>query len=908
MLKLNEIVKDYDVANTKVHALKGINITFRDSEFVSVLGPSGCGKTTLLNIIGGLDHYTSGDLIIDGTSTKDYSDRDWDTYRNHRIGFIFQSYNLIPHQTILENVELALNIAGVEKEERIKRAKEALDKVGLDGQYNKKPNQLSGGQCQRVAIARALVSNPEILLADEPTGALDTVTSGQIMELIKEISKDRLVIMVTHNPELAEQYSTRIVKLLDGNLVSDSMPYDAETNKKQEKTKKKKIGSKKSKLSLLSAFKLSARNLRSKFKRTLLVCIAGSIGITGVASVLSVSTGIKQYINNMQDDMLSGNPITISESTIDIEALTSFSDASATLGDVKESIEDGKINVNFLIDLLIKRSKDITSLQIKNDITEEYVDYVLNMPSSYYGAIMTSYGIDVTNNIYTDYNFADKTYKDKQVSLSSAKQMYISLLEATEYKNLSSVIYTLSDTFNQLPNSEDYIMSQYEYVTPKDKSSFPKNKDEIMIVINDESELSDLLLAQLGYYSQEEFLNIINKSADENSYKPELDKTQFTYEELLGKKFTYYTNNDVFNKVDENNPLYSISKFTYNNVASESWEGLDLKITAIVKPKKGLSYGSLQSGFYYTSEFVNHVISEGIKSDIVKYLETTETQSFNSVVVNGIETGITYMYSYKLGEGEQTHKKGLVGQVSQSTILMSMMGSSGSFGSSGGANAGGSESTSMPVVHTLSMRNLGGVDSPNKIVIYPVDFENKDFVVSYLSEWNSKNDIIIGDKTIKAEDRQDIMYTDTLSLVINLLNMLIDIVTIALVCFTSLSLVVSSVMIAIITYVSVIERIKEIGVIRSLGGRKKDVSHLFNAETFIIGGCAGLIGVGFTYLLSLLINTIVKGLGGISSIAILTPLTSLIMIAISIFLTFISGTIPARLAAKKDPVVALRSE
>ena len=527
MLKLKNITKDYKVADTKIHALKGISINFRDSEFVSILGPSGCGKTTMLNIIGGLDHYTSGDLVIDGISTKKYGDRDWDTYRNHRIGFIFQSYNLIPHQTVLENVELALNIAGVDKTERIKRAKEALDKVGLKGEYNKKPNQLSGGQCQRVAIARALVSDPEILLADEPTGALDTQTSIQIMDLIKEIAKDRLVIMVTHNPELAEKYSTRIVRLLDGEIVADSMPFEEE---KAVNPKPKKVIGKKSKLSFWSAFKLSARNLKSKFKRTLLVCLAGSIGIIGVSSVLSVSTGIQNYIYKMQDDMLSGNPITIMESTIDLNKLATMQNPMAG-ADVNKIIENGKVNVNYVIDYLIKSHEDLTSLQTENNITQEYIDYLYAMPKEYYAAITKEYGIDITNNLYTNYNFTNK--ENAKMSLSSALKTYTAMLDKTDYANLSTLIATLNTTFNQLPDDKDFIMSQYDFLTPESKSKFPTKANEIMLVVSDKTELSDIFLASLGYYTQDEFLNLLYKSTESEDYSSALDKEKFTYEELL---------------------------------------------------------------------------------------------------------------------------------------------------------------------------------------------------------------------------------------------------------------------------------------------------------------------------------------------------------------------------------------
>ncbi len=884
MLRLKKIVKNYEVADTTVEALKGIDITFRDNEFVSILGPSGCGKTTLLNIIGGLDKYTSGDLYIENISTKKFNDRDWDTYRNHRIGFIFQSYNLIPHQTVLENVELALTIGGVSKEERVSRAKKALDEVGLANQYNKKPNQLSGGQCQRVAIARALVNEPEILLADEPTGALDTQTSLQIMELIKEISKDRLVIMVTHNPELAEKYSTRIVKLLDGNLTYDSNPYNVE-----EKEVEKPKDIKKPKLSFWTAFKLSARNLRSKFKRTLMVCFAGSIGIIGVATVLAVSTGITNYVTSMQDDMLSGNPITIAEESINLELMMAGMDTGTTDDAIKESIEDGKINVNYLIEYLAKRSEMATNMLVSNDINQNYLDFLEEMPEEIYNAIATYYNVDVKNNIYT--NIKLEEYGNQTMSLSAIEYMYYKILQETEFKDFASFVSQVANSFSQYPNNPDFLLEQYDIISNPETSYMPKEANEIMIVVSSETELTDLLLAQLGYYTQDEFLNICYRSKNNERYDKDLDKDRFTYEELMGKTFTYYPNNTIYTKTDEGSPLAKSNPFTYSAYENNDWEnGMDLKVTAILRLKEGISYGSLGSGVYYTPAFTQKMIADGMKSDIVKYLNETKQESFNSTSYNGIGMGITYKIDFSLDGTKHENVTGFVGNTS---MLSSMM---------------GSMTGQLNEVFTLTLRDLGGVDMPNQIAIYPKSFEQKDLVTDYLDIWNSKNTLTINGKVLTAEEREDIVYNDSLELVIDLINNMINIVTYALVAFTALSLVVSTVMIAIITYVSVIERVKEIGVIRSLGGRKKDVSRLFNAEAFIIGGISGLIGVGVTYLLSALINAIVGSLTGIYTIATLPISIAIIMITISIILTSISGLVPARLASKKDPVVALRTE
>ncbi len=910
MLKLTNITKDYVVANNKVHALKGISISFRNNEFVSILGPSGCGKTTLLNIIGGLDHYTTGDLIIDNISTKNYSDRDWDTYRNHRIGFIFQSYNLIPHQTILENVELALTIAGMGKEERIQKAKEALDKVGLQGEYNKKPNQLSGGQCQRVAIARALVNEPDILLADEPTGALDTKTSIQIMDLIKEISKNRLVIMVTHNPDIADKYSTRIVTLLDGVVTSDSNPL----NDTEEKSTKPissqtnaKDDSKKSKLSFLSAFKLSARNLRSKFKRTAMVCIAGSIGIIGVASVLSLSTGVRSYINDMQEDMLSGNPIQITEEAMNLDLLMETSSQTTKQEALKESIKNGYVDVDSIIDRLISSKNDFESLKISNNITEDYIQFLHDMPKSYYSSITSYYGIDVSNNIYTDIDLqGEDRYKiqNRNLSLSAIISMYTSMLEQTDLGPYSGYIATLSNTFNQAVENESFIAEQYDIISSKEKSKIATEANEIMIVVNENTQLTDLLLAQLGYFSQSEFFNIIYTAIDSVAKDTRFDKPEFSYDELLNKKFVYYPNTVVYTEKSTDDLGYASAPFTYHYEVEDSMkeEAVELKITAILRPKKGTSYGCLQSGIYYTPKFTQKYLKDSQDSRVVQYLVEHGANAYTSIKsslgytpLNAETPSMIYSYNYYF-EGQLTQGQAAVGNTNAMTALLGIM-------------MGGSNPTSQISTYTLTLREIGGLNRPNAISIYPKDFTLKDSVTNYLKKWNSQEDITLStNKVLTSEEREEIIYTDSLSIVIAIINEMINMITIALVAFTALSLVVSTVMIAIITYVSVIERIKEIGVIRSLGGRKKDVSRLFTAESFIIGGLAGVLGITVTYLLTVIVNAIVRHIAPIPQIAKLTLLTAVIMVAISITLTLISGLIPARIASKKDPVDALRTE
>ncbi|MCL1885558.1 MAG: ABC transporter ATP-binding protein/permease [Dehalococcoidia bacterium] len=905
MLKLVNITKDYKVADTIVRALKGISLSFRKNEFVAVLGPSGCGKTTLLNIIGGLDKYTTGDLFIAGRSTKDFADRDWDVYRNHRIGFIFQSYNLIPHQTVLGNVELALTIAGMNKDERIEKAKKALDKVGLTDQYYKRPNQLSGGQSQRVAIARALVNDPEILLADEPTGALDTTTSKQIMDLVKEISQDRLVIMVTHNPELAEEYSTRIIKLLDGNLLSDSRPFndtgDYVAGKEEAGVVAGVAGAKKGRkkekaqMSFWTAFRLSLRNLFTKKRRTIMTSIAGSIGIIGVSMVLSISYGLQTYLDNMQNDMLSGNPIEITETAFDINLLMSGMNNREQAQLIKEN---GLVNVSAMFEQLIARADRMANLLVQNNIDQYYVDYIKNMPPEYLAALFFDYELDVSNNIYTDYS----VYKDgsqQSISLSGIMAVYNSILAKIEgFEDYASMIASVAQSFKQAPDAGDYILTQYDLVYGK----VAKEKNEVMIVLGKDRTLADLLLAQLGYYSQEEFINIANKAVG-NAYDQNMLSDKIEYDKLVGKTFTWYPNDSVFTKTSSlSNP------FTYDPYYSGS-DGLEFTIVGILDPKDNLSYGMLTYGFYYTTAFAEHVIEINQDSQLAQTLGSTEKKSFTSTAMflpadfqfpgspsMTVYLGITFDYTYTVNE-ETRNAKGLVGLMDQLAGFMDMFSGSGT--SDG--------ETKILDSRTFTLQQLGGSDLPTHIAIYPVDFNQKEHVLKYLDQWNGDGDIEVNGTILSAEERENITYTDALSLIINMMKSLLRIITIALVGFTSLSLVVSCVMIAIITYISVVERVKEIGVIRSLGGRKRDVSNLFIAETFIIGLVSGVFGILVTYLLSGVVNGVVS-LFDVPAIAVFPWFYALIMVCVSVVLMLVSGVIPSRSAAKQDPVVALRTE
>ena len=965
MLQLKNIKKSYVTSSETVEALKGVDLSFRQCEFVSILGPSGCGKTTLLNIIGGLDHYTDGDLSILGRSTKEYGDRDWDVYRNHRIGFIFQSYNLIPHQTVLGNVELALTISGVSKEERIERAKRALDRVGLAGQYYKRPNQLSGGQCQRVAIARALVNDPEILLADEPTGALDTVTSKQIMDLIREISGERLVIMVTHNPEIAEEYSSRIIRLLDGRVIEDTNPFSPEEEEEESrnivkleeareldelaalgdvaeptvKVKKPKKKKEKAKMSFFTAFKLSARNLLSKKGRTTMVGIAGSIGIIGIALVLAFSAGIKGFVASMQDDMLSGNPIEISETGFNAGAVSDLMSTSEK-AEIMSDLEEGKIAIDSTVLGLAKMKDAMEKLFANNTITPEYIQYIKDMPEEYYNAMIFNYGFNLSTNIFTDFTYKTGEESD-HVSIKRLTDVYSAVLRETEYAQYASYIPMLVPSMSQAPNSEEFILSQYDLVGD---SKVATEAGEIMLVLNKDDMVSDLLLAVFGYYSQEEFLSIVDKATasdkDGNFNTQAVYRDYFNLDELLGKELVYYPTDTVFSSITpENKAVFDMMNkmgitnynpsYQYNSTFDEKQsEGLSLKVVGVLTPKDNVSFGSLSAGIYYTEAFSDYVLDANKNSTYLDYLMSdvakTEIGSYSFTYGEGeketsysLNYSTLYTYTYVYDDPTTAED--------ESTVATSPMAKPNAQGryertSYGYITPSGSGSSSMitqmlGVEQTLDdkrdlmIRNLGGNDVANNVLIFPNSFTEKDKVTDWLDRWNEADETIyVNGAPYALKDRAQVTYTDTLELIIDMIDTMIDVITYALVAFTSVSLVVSTVMIGIITYVSVVERIKEIGVIRSLGGRKKDVSHLFNAETFIIGLLAGLIGIGFTYLASVVINLILAPLIGYASIAALPWWQALLLIGLSVGLTCISGLIPARSAAKKDPVVALRTE
>lgn len=910
MLKLSEITKDYRAVSGTVHALKGVNLEFRESEFVCILGPSGCGKTTLLNIIGGLVHYTSGDLVIQGRSTKHFKDRDWDVYRNHRIGFIFQSYNLIPHQTVLGNVELALTIAGVGRDERRERAKRALERVGLGNELDKKPNQLSGGQMQRVAIARALVNNPDILLADEPTGALDSETSVQIMELIKEIAGERLVIMVTHNPELAYQYASRIVKLKDGLVESDSSPYqstegdfgdmlsearsdcvqaDAELSEAEERescsgqnlTKKRP----RARMSFLTSLALSARNLLTKKGRTILTSVAGSIGIISVCLVLALSNGFNNYIRQTEEDMLSYYPVTISESSFDLASVMTSFTSPQDMPDMSQL--DNKVYIDSFLTSLAN------GMAATNDISDEYVAYLEAMDSSWYSEIMYSYGASLSDNLFLQAEtFPEGDNSTTQLttrSLSNLKSKYIADLMAfaSQYSSLVGFADYFTDVVNVMPGTSDeanlgygnYVKDQYELIA----GHFPENENEVVLVVGQNNQVTDLTLAQLGLLSEDRFMELFNLGDDDAEEVADPDADKLLFDEILGKRYTLYFNDAVYSKNENWTQASYLSNqypFSYQGdrtnysdpnedvLTAEEGEGINLTISGILRLKEDLSYGCLSMGLNLTEKTVRAYIEGNLNSRIVNWMKSDEAK---------FSYGGTEIYLMPVAT------ENLTGSFTLYEVMT-------------GVN--------VYVAQTPddAIKTLGGSDRVSRIAIYANDFDNKEQVLAYLDQWNTDHDY-----SDEARSMQ-ITYTDTVGMLMGIMQTMIDIITYVLVAFTAISLVVSSVMIGIITYVSVVERVKEIGVLRSLGARKQDVRNLFNAETFIIGLAAGLIGIAISYILCIIINLVLQMLTGIGGIASLPALTAFIMVCVSVVLTLISGLIPAQSAAKKDPVIALRTE
>ena len=866
MLKLKNITKEYKSGDTTVKALKGIDIEFRNSEFVSILGQSGCGKTTLLNIIGGLDRYTSGDLIINGKSTKEFKDNNWDAYRNYSVGFVFQNYNLIPHQTVLSNVELALTLSGVSKEERRKRAIKALEDVGLKEQIHKKPNQMSGGQMQRVAIARALVNDPDIILADEPTGALDTKTSVQIMEILKNISKDKLIIMVTHNPELAEKYSSRVIKVLDGKVISDSNPYKED----EEKTEKKKAKTGKTSMNFFTALSLSLNNLMTKKGRTILTSFAGSIGIIGIALILSLSNGVQKYINRVQEDTLSSYPISIEESTVD---MASMLEIMMDEGNDNLNHEEGKI---YSKDIMNEMISTLSSKIQTNNLEEfkNYLDTEENEIKKNSNAIQYEYNLNL--------NLYKKDTSNGIVKVNPSTVMNsIGMGNMVEEQNSSpfassSMMVSQTDVWEEMLDNKELIESQYDVLA----GNLPTSYNEVALVVDENNQISDYTLYTLGLKDQKDLER--KWEAVKKGEKVEADDQKvYTYDELLNLSFKLILNkkkkkksgNMWVNKSDD-------EEYMKNKIENAE----DIKISCIIrKNEESVSTSLTGSMIGYTKQLKEHVINKINESEIVK--EQKENKDIN------IFTGM------KFPEKNENTKFDYANLTSEQKAYISKLSSEEL------AKVMQSFSENQNATYEDNLETLGVVDlnKPSAIKIYATNFDAKELISNEIEKYNQK-------QRDEGKEENVINYTDMVGMMMKSVSVIVNMISYVLIAFVAISLIVSSIMIGIITYISVLERTKEIGILRAIGASKKDISRVFNAETFIIGFAAGLLGILITLILTIPINAIIKAIAGVSGIASLPFGGAIILVIISMVLTIIAGLIPSKMASKKDPVEALRTE
>jgi len=867
MLKLKNITKTYITGDTKVEALKSVNIEFRENEFVSVLGQSGCGKTTLLNIIGGLDRYTDGDLFIDGKSTKLYKDVDWDTYRNHTIGFIFQSYNLIPHQTVLSNVELALTLSGVSKQERRKRAIESLEKVGLKDQINKKPNQMSGGQMQRVAIARALVNNPQILLADEPTGALDSETSVQIMELLKEIAKDRLVIMVTHNPDLAKKYSTRIIKLLDGEVIDDTAPIDTELpEKKQVKPIKKPS------MSFFTALSLSLNNLLTKKTRTLLTSFAGSIGIIGIALILSLSSGVNAYIEKVERETLSSYPITIQQAGFD---MTSMADNLMEETSVSTDKETKKIYSNNIMTEMMTTM--VNGISVNN--LKEFKKHIEKTPEFKEYASEISYSYSTPMNIYTE---DGQHINPNQVFNKIRTSLGMEESENSQMGMMNTEVWT------QLFSDKEVVESQYQVVAGK----LPENYNEVVIIVNKNNQISDYTLYSIGLKDSAELEDMMESAMNGEKIKP-TEKVSYTYDEILKLKFKLLINSEYFKKNDNGTWDDKTKDELFIQTALQN--AVDINVVGIIKPREDAVNDQTSGLVGYTKELTETLINKVNESEIVKQQkDNPEINVFTGLKFENNYDELTYEqlmgYIASLPVDEQQQYNAFIGQMSSQGMTNEQI-------TDRFKEILKSQNSSATYESNLSLMGVADLDNPTAINIYPKDFEAKDSISQLISDYNDC-----------VEENMKISYTDYIGLLMSSVTTIINAISYILIAFVSISLIVSSIMIGIITYISVLERTKEIGILRAMGASKRDISRVFNAETLIVGFAAGALGIGVTLLMLIPINAIIKALTDIGGLAVLPTVGAIVLVIISMLLTFISGLIPSKIAAKKDPVTSLRTE
>lgn len=855
MLQCKNIMKDYVSGDEIVHALKGVSLSFREHEFVSILGQSGCGKTTFLNIIGGLDHYTSGDLIINGKSTKDYCDKDWDTYRNHQVGFVFQSYNLIMHQSVLSNVELALTLTGVNKEERRKLAIEALNKVGLSDQIHKKPTQMSGGQMQRVAIARAIVNNPDIILADEPTGALDSATSVQIMEILKEISKDKLVIMVTHNPQLADEYSSRIIRLKDGSLVSDSNPFN-EQEMSVDTSVLKRPG-----MSFKMACSLSLNNLMTKKARTFLTSFAGSIGIIGIALIMSLSHGMQSYIDQMENDTMASYPIEIQSSSSDMSTLMT------TMMGMKKKTEEHK-------------DSKIYSRPYVEDVLESLSSSKKNNLSAFKSYIESSKGIEFRKTakaIEYDYNLNLQVYNENtdsglvQVSPNGLlDKLGMSDMMSLQSQFMDSSSMTNDQVWLSLPESKKLRDDEYQLVEGK----WPTNYNEVVLEVDENNEITDYALYSLGLLDQDELVKNYQKIL--NGETDKISKTNlksYSMDDILNLKFRLVLNSDLYQKVNGLWINQSENESYMQNVVSKSPE---IKVVGIIKPSESTVSQPTMGGVYYTKAMEEYVTSKTENAQIV--IEQKTNPNIN------IFTQAEFASGQKMSMSNLTNEQMMqLSSMSQEELMNYM----------------NTYNENINATYDSNLTKLGVVDysNPTKISLYASSFDGKEKLSDLITSYNKKQ-----------TKSNVITYNDFIGTMLSSVTSVVNIISYVLIAFVSVSLIVSSIMIGIITYISVLERTKEIGILRSIGASKKDITRVFNAETFIIGLISGVLGILITLVLNVPISVVVENMTGVSHIAKLPVNGAVFLIFIDLVLTILAGLIPSKIASKKDPVEALRSE
>ena len=926
MLQIQKIYKKYVTGDLEQIALDGVSLNLRDNEFVAILGPSGSGKTTLLNVIGGLDRYDSGDLIINGISTKKYKDRDWDSYRNHTIGFVFQSYNLIPHQTVLSNVELALTISGISKSERRKRATEALEKVGLGKQLHKKPNQMSGGQMQRVAIARALVNDPKILLADEPTGALDSETSIQVMDLLKEVAKDRLVVMVTHNPELAEQYANRIVRVKDGHIIDDSNPYEVDTQN-MAPPKHENMG--KASMSLLTSLSLSFNNLKTKKGRTLLTSFAGSIGIIGIALILSLSNGVNTYIDNIQKETMTSYPISIESETIDLSSI--MSSGGPTAGQVSDIDHD--LDAVYSNGSSLEMASTMTSSFTENNLTafKKYLDNSESEINKYVGENGIIYSYDIKFDVYT--KDPDGTLVNTNGStLTNNNNSTNTILGMSNMPTMSNMSGLPGMTSNSNNFSELLPGKDGESVSEAVKESYdllygnwPNAYDEIILALDTNNEISSNTLYQLGILPSSEYKELMDKI--ENGEEIKLESKSWNYEDICNKEFYMIPESDTY--ISNGNGTFKSIKEDTTEMEKLMNNAIKLKITGVVRPKEVAKSALISTSLGYTRALTNYIIQYTDDSEVVK----AQKENPNINVLNGMEFSPA-SDDEKISDAKKYLEN--LGVSDKANLFKTIMYSMQSAGDEVSNTDSSSIQTGTPDIATMSETQLAAMldeylkspdndtllkiydsyistgtyddnmttfgvvslDAPSSINIYTDSFENKEFISDCIEDYNST-----------ASEENQISYTDYIGILLSSVTTIINVISYVLIAFVAVSLIVSSIMIGIITFISVMERTKEIGILRAIGASKHNISQVFNAETFIIGLCSGLLGVGISLLLLIPINAIIHSVLGSDTVNASLPIPgAIILIILSMILTIIGGFVPSKKAAKKDPVTALRSE